>query len=90
MAETASLLIVFDETIRYAVLDRYPDLKAPVMLLGDLAGLGEIADPVDGGLAEFERTYERIAAAIAELSSLLRDAPPSRRRSGATRIADSK
>ena len=71
MAETASLLIVFDQTIRSAVLDRYPDLKAPMMLLGDLARLGEIADPVDGGLAEFERTYDRIAAAIAELSSLL-------------------
>ena len=45
------------------MLDRYPDLKAPVMLLGEspCRGSARSPDPVDGGLAEFERTYERIA-----------------------------
>ena len=70
-AETASLMFVFDEIILQAVLDRYPDLKTPIILLGDLAALGEIVDPVDGGVAAFKHVYEQIAAAIAELHLLL-------------------
>lgn len=70
-AEAAALLVVFDKTNRAAVFDRYPGLRVPLIRLGDLAGLNNIADPVDGGFAEFERTYARIAAGIAELSPLL-------------------
>lgn len=72
-AEAASLLIVFDEINRAAVFDRYPDLRAPVICLGDLTGEGAIADPIGGDLADFERAYARIAAGIDELSRLLFD-----------------
>jgi protein-tyrosine-phosphatase/predicted ATP-grasp superfamily ATP-dependent carboligase len=72
MAESAAVLIVFDNITRAAVLDRYPDLSMPIVMLGDLAALGEIADPVDGGPAEFDRVYDQIAAAMAELVPLLR------------------
>jgi protein-tyrosine-phosphatase/predicted ATP-grasp superfamily ATP-dependent carboligase len=75
MAESASLLIVFDEITRSAVLDRYPDLKASMILLGDLAELGDLVDPVDGGAAVFRRVYEQIATATAELNLLIRAMP---------------
>jgi protein-tyrosine-phosphatase len=70
-AEAASLLVVFDEITRSAVMDRYPDLNAPLLLLGDLIGVQHIADPVDGGIDEFRSVYAQIAKAAAELASLL-------------------
>jgi protein-tyrosine-phosphatase/predicted ATP-grasp superfamily ATP-dependent carboligase len=72
MVRAASLLIVFDEITRSTVMDRYPDLTAPVVLLGDLAVLGQIADPIDGDADEFSRVYAQIATAVVELTSLLR------------------
>jgi protein-tyrosine-phosphatase len=56
-AEAASLLVVFDEISRITVFDRYP-----VVRLDELGAPGEIAEPVDGGLEEFQRCYQRIAA----------------------------
>jgi len=76
LADSASLLVVFDEINRCAVLDRYPDLTAPMILLGDVAELGELVDPVDGGAAEFRRVYKQIEAGVAELVRLLRRAAP--------------
>jgi protein-tyrosine-phosphatase/predicted ATP-grasp superfamily ATP-dependent carboligase len=72
MARAASLLIVFDELTRAAVADRYPDTSARVVLLGDLIGIGQIADPVDGSAEDFRRTYNEINTAIVEIASLLR------------------
>ena len=72
MAEAASLLIVFDNITRSAVLDRYPNLNVPIILLGDLTGLSEITDPVDSSTAVFIRVYDEIATAITELSLLMR------------------
>lgn len=71
LAEAASLLIVFDDITRCAVLDRYPETKPRVVLLGDLAGLGEIPDPIDGGVTKFRRVYDEIMTAITELAPLL-------------------
>ena len=71
MAEGASLLVVFDETNRAAVLDRYPELTVPVVRLDELGDCCEITDPVDGGLAEFQRCYQRIAVGVGELVGLL-------------------
>jgi len=70
-AEAASLLVVFDETNRGAVFDRYPDLTVPVVRLDELGQPGEITDPVDGGPDEFQRCYRRIADGVAELVRLL-------------------
>jgi protein-tyrosine-phosphatase/predicted ATP-grasp superfamily ATP-dependent carboligase len=71
LARSASVLIVFDGRTRDALLDRYPDLGGRLVMLGDLSGLGEIIDPIDGGPREFARVYDEIAAAIAELPPLL-------------------
>ena len=71
MAESASLLIVFDEMIRQTIFSRYPKLQVPIILLGDLAGLGEIKDPIDGGALVFRRTYAQIQKSTTELISRL-------------------
>jgi protein-tyrosine-phosphatase/predicted ATP-grasp superfamily ATP-dependent carboligase len=71
-AEAASLLVVFDEVNRAAVLDRYPALTARVVRLDALGEPGEIVDPVDGGLAEFQQCYQRIAAGVEELVAIAR------------------
>jgi protein-tyrosine-phosphatase/predicted ATP-grasp superfamily ATP-dependent carboligase len=72
LVNTASLLITFDETTRQAVFDRYPQLKVRVILLGDLSGIGDIPDPIDGGAAQFKRVYDEIATAITEMVPLVR------------------
>ena len=73
--DTASMLIVVDEITRSKVFDRYPDLRPPVIMLGDLTGIGGIPDPIDGGAAQFRRVYKNIAAAIAELAGLITNQP---------------
>jgi protein-tyrosine-phosphatase/predicted ATP-grasp superfamily ATP-dependent carboligase len=70
-AAAAILLVVFDEINRAAVFDRYPDLTMPVVRLDELGQPGEIADPVDGGLEDFRRCYQLIAAGVTELAGLL-------------------
>ena len=72
LVNTASLLVAFDEITRHAVFDRYPRLHPPLILLGDLTGVGDIHDPIDGGAAQFTRVYEQIATAITEMAALLR------------------
>ncbi len=74
-AATAALLVVFDAATRRAVLDRYPDLHARVVRLGDLLDGAEIADPVDGDAAAFAATYAAIAAAVAELGRHMENLP---------------
>jgi protein-tyrosine-phosphatase len=74
LAQSASMLVVFDEITRSAVLDRYPDLHAPLIRLGDLAGLGEIADPIEADAAGFQVVYDQIAASITALVPLLEGA----------------
>ena len=63
-AAAATLLVVFDETTRRAVLDRYPDLHARVLKLGDLLDGTDITDPVDGNATVFAATYAAIAAGV--------------------------
>ena len=70
-AEAASLIVVFDEVNVAAVADRYPNLQTPVIKLGDLIGVGDIADPVDGDGAVFDRAYAAIARGTAALARLL-------------------
>jgi len=72
MAKAASLLIVFEYVNRGAVLDRYPGLRVPIILLGDLVKIGEVPDPVDGDATVFGKVYDQIGVAIAELALLAR------------------
>lgn len=70
-AEAATLLVVFDDTNRAALLDRHPAAAARVLRLGDLAGLGPIADPWGGGPAAYKRAYDLITQAVGELARKL-------------------
>ena len=65
------MLVLFDEMTRRTLFDCYPRLKAAVILLGDLLGIGEIPDPIDGGTTRFVRVYDQIAAAVDELVRLM-------------------
>ena len=71
-AEGVSILVVFDDINRESVFDRYPDLQTPVIRLDELDEPGEITDPVNGGPAEFQRCFQRIAVGVAALAELLR------------------
>jgi protein-tyrosine-phosphatase/predicted ATP-grasp superfamily ATP-dependent carboligase len=62
VAESARIIIVFDELNREAVMARYPDLKT-VVCVGDLCNadsFDEILDPFDQGPATFRATYAAI------------------------------
>jgi len=49
-------------------------------MLGDLVGLAEVRDPVDGELAEFRDAYSKIATGASELAAILGDDIGIRRR----------
>ena len=69
LADEASMLVVFDTRNREAILDRYPDLTAKIVqLLPD----AEIADPIDGGAAEFQFCYRTIVEGTENLARILR------------------
>jgi protein-tyrosine-phosphatase len=70
-AEAASLIVVFDEVNVASVADRYPDLRTPVIKLGDLVEQGDIPDPVDGDEAIFDRCYATITRGVGALARLL-------------------
>jgi protein-tyrosine-phosphatase len=65
-AEAATAILVFDETNRHAVAERYPTLRAPVLMLGDFASPpeGDIQDPVDDDGAVFAGCYAVIARSV--------------------------
>ena len=71
LARAASVIFVFDRLIQEALRDRYPDLKTPVIMLGDLVGLGDIRDPVDGDLDAFAAVYRQIETAVAAVARKL-------------------
>lgn len=70
-AEAASLIILFDRVNQAAFADRYPHLKIPTVLLGDLIGVGDIDDPVDGDATVAAESYELIRAGVEQLVTLL-------------------
>jgi len=69
-AEGAGLIVVFDEKNRISVADSYPELAAPVVKLGDLTDGHDIADPVDGDQAMFDRVYGMIERGVRALAAL--------------------
>jgi protein-tyrosine-phosphatase len=70
-ADAATLLVVFDEINRAALLDRHPGAAAKVLRLGDLAGIGAIADPWGGGPEAYRRAYDAITRAVDALAARL-------------------
>lgn len=73
-AEAADLIVVFDRVNVLAVSDRYPHRRHATILLGDLIGVGEIDDPVDGDAAFAAATYAKIRRGVEMLAKLLRRA----------------
>jgi protein-tyrosine-phosphatase/predicted ATP-grasp superfamily ATP-dependent carboligase len=76
-AEGASLVVVFDETNRKWIEERYPTLIAPVVMLGSFlssARVGPIiADPDGSDVTRFERIYGAIADAVGGMAQQIRD-----------------
>lgn len=76
-AEAASLIVIFDETNQKWIEQRYPALKAPVVMLGSF--LSSIrADPIivdpDGcEVTRFERIYGAIANAVGGMAQQIRE-----------------
>lgn len=71
VAESAGTLLIFDRRNHDAVASRFPGLRGRLLLVGDLAGLGLIADPVDGDRTVFDACYDRIDAALAAMAQVL-------------------
>jgi protein-tyrosine-phosphatase/CelD/BcsL family acetyltransferase involved in cellulose biosynthesis/predicted ATP-grasp superfamily ATP-dependent carboligase len=72
-AEAATMIFVFNDINRRAVLDRYPDLRVPILQLGDFAPrpIGGIEDPIDGNQAVYTATYDAIEESVIGLARLL-------------------
>ncbi len=64
-AHAADLIIAFDERNLGKLAERYPDLRARMVLLGDFDGSGPIADPYGCDRATYTRCYARIDQAAA-------------------------
>ena len=71
-AASASLIVLFDRVNQAAFADRYPNFAVPTILLGDLVGVGEIQDPVDGDATVAASAYAQIRRGVRELVLLLR------------------
>lgn len=70
-AEAASLIVLFDRVNQTAFADRYPHLDVPTVLLGDLIGIGDIDDPVEGDATVAAASYGQIRAGVRQLATLL-------------------
>ena len=76
-AEEANAIIIFDETNRNWIEERYPSLKTPVVLLGSFLSSARvdpiIADPDGSDVTRFERIYGAIADAVGGLAQHIRE-----------------
>lgn len=73
LAEASDLIVVFEEKNRISLHRRYPDLTAPVMLLGSFDDHElEIPDPDGGDLQTFQATYAAIDHAVKALARRIR------------------
>ena len=70
-ADAAALIVLFDRINVEWLRARYPKLKTPFVMLGDLVGEGELDDPVDGNAAEFAACYAKIRVWLRAVTSLL-------------------
>lgn len=75
LANSATVLVIFDEKNEDWLRRRYPGLGAPTVKLSSFAqSSADIADPDGGDLAQFRRTYEQIDNATRGLAAVLRAA----------------
>ena len=76
--QSANLIIIFDETNREWIENRYPSVAAPIVTLGSFLSSPEtdpiIADPDGRDVTDFERTYGAISDAIGSVAQNIRDA----------------
>ena len=70
-ANAASLIVAFDRVNLASISDRYPVTRNRIILLGDLIGIGEIHDPVDGDGDVAEASYRDIRRGVEALLRLL-------------------
>jgi protein-tyrosine-phosphatase len=70
-ASEASLIVLFDRVNQSAFAERYPSFEVRTILLGDLIGVGEIQDPVDGDATVAALSYERIREGVTILAQVL-------------------
>lgn len=69
-AERANIIIAFDETNRRWIRERYPTLKAPIIMLGSFGSESRtIADPDGGDIKRLAATYRVIADSVNGLVS---------------------
>ena len=69
----ATVIVVFDDINRRAVLERYPTIEAPVLKLGHFLAepVADINDPIDGDQAVYAATYVVIERAVDRLMAAL-------------------
>jgi protein-tyrosine-phosphatase len=76
LAESATAIVVFDETNQTRIMDRYPSLTAPVVMLGSFGDNPHrpvrIADPDGGDVAKFRATYSHVDEAVKGLAKIIR------------------
>lgn len=78
-ASVAQVIIIFDETNRRWIHERYPTLKTPILLLGSFGSNERIIKDPDGRNQDFfENTYQLIAEATAGLAKKLSNGYTSR------------
>jgi len=77
LAESATVLVIFDDINRERLLDRYPELSSRLVMLGSFASQRKwplhIADPDGGDLMKFEMTYAHIEDAAKGMAQAIRD-----------------
>ncbi len=84
-AEAATVIFIFDDINRRAILNRYPDLRTPLLRLGDFApdAVASIDDPYGHSPAVYAETYDVIGAAVKRVAALI-EASDGHGRGGAT------
>jgi predicted ATP-grasp superfamily ATP-dependent carboligase/protein-tyrosine-phosphatase len=80
MVENASVILVMDYHNEATLVNRFPEARKKVYLLGALAlkghnALVEISDPYSGGDDEVRRSFQRIKECVAALARLISQPP---------------
>ena len=75
LLDWADIVFVMDFTNEATLLERFPDSRRKVLLLGQFGGpVGksiEIQDPFDGTNADLEQTYQRIKLATRDVGAAI-------------------